>query len=59
MMRKVYEHRTPEDFDRAIEVRVSSEQVRVICDAPGIASVSHVLTWQEWDELVAAVDAAL
>lgn len=56
---KVYEHRTPEDHNRAIEVRVIGGTVRVVCDAPGIAAVSHVLSWQEWDELVHAVDAAL
>lgn len=52
----VYSHRVPEDFNRAIEVRVTERTVRVICDAPGIAAVSHVLTWGEWRELVAAVD---
>lgn len=56
--RLVYSHKTPEDFGRAIEVRVTTDSVRVVCDAPGIAAVSHVLSWQEWDELVAAVDAA-
>lgn len=55
---KVYEHRTPEDHDRALEVRVTRDSVRVICDAPGIASVSHLLTWGEWRELVSAVDAS-
>lgn len=55
----VYVHRTPEDHNRAIEARVIAGTVRIVCDAPGIAAVSHVLGWQEWDELVRAVEAGL
>lgn len=55
---KVYEHRTPEDHDRALEVRVTRDEVRVVCDAPGIAAVGHALSWSEWRALVSAVDAS-
>lgn len=55
---KVYEHHAHDDPERAVEVRVSTTVVRIICDAPGLASVSHVLSWGEWRELVAAVDAS-
>lgn len=57
-MKKIYEHRVPDDFDRSLSLHVSAVAVRIVCDAPGIASVSHVLGWSEWRELVATVDAS-
>ena len=55
-MRKVFNHSDALEPHRSIEVSLNDQVVRVTCDAAGIAAVSHVLSWQEWEELVAAVN---
>ena len=54
----MFKHVVPTDYDRSLEVSVSAVAVRITCDAPGIAAVSHSLTWAEWRDLVATIDAS-
>lgn len=57
-MKRAYIHRDEERPERTLEVQTNDEHVRIVCDSPGVASVSHVLTWLQWSELIADVDVA-
>lgn len=54
-MRKAFLHNDELKPQRTLLVEVDTRQVRIVCDSPGVASVSHVLTWDEWARLVTAV----
>jgi hypothetical protein len=54
-VKRAYLHRDELLPERTLEVETDCQVVRVVCDSPGIASVSHVLTLAEWDVLVASV----
>ena len=54
-LKKVYVHSDEQDPGRVLEVRTNDSVVRVTCDAAGLAAVSHVMPWQEWEELVLKV----
>lgn len=55
-MKRIYEHRDELRADRTLTIEADAEHVRIACDSPGIASVSHVLSWGEWREMAAVVD---
>jgi len=54
-VRKAYQHHDELSPDRLLTVETDTEHVRIACDSPGVASVSHVLSWDEWAALVASV----
>lgn len=54
-MRLVFKHVDPLALHRSLVVEADTEHVKIACDQPGVVAVSHILTWQEWDELVDAV----
>lgn len=55
LVRRIFEHRDELLPQRMLRVETNGQVVKVTCDAPGIAKVSHVLTLAEWDVLVATV----
>lgn len=58
-VRKAFEHRDELLPDRKLEAFTNGSVVKIVCDSPGIASVSHVLTLPEWELFVASVRAEL
>ena len=54
-VRRVYRHADELAPHRALTIEADGDSVKVICDQPGVASVSHVLGWQEWQELARCV----
>lgn len=54
-MKRAYEHHDELLRARTLIIETDGQVVRVACDSPGIAAVSHVLTVEEWDVLVASV----
>lgn len=54
-MRKAFLHNDELRPERTLLVECDTTHVRIVCDSPGVASVSHVLTWDEWARMIAAV----
>jgi hypothetical protein len=54
-VRKAFLHNDELNVQRTLLVEVDTERVRIVCDAPGIASVSHVMSWADWNRMVVSV----
>lgn len=57
-MRRVHEHRDELIPERVMRVLLDAEHLKIECDNRGVAKVSHVMTLDEWDVIVASVEAA-
>lgn len=54
-MNRIYEHRDELKPERRLTIESGDQHIRILCDQPGIAAVSHILTLSEARELVAAL----